>query len=355
MTVNLSQEKSDEKTLMKPLMKSLTKSLSKSGQSAMKSETHDSMSEHFQKCAIALSFLNQRILGKEDVNRLALACLMARGHLLLEDVPGVGKTTMAKALAEAFGLKLTRIQFTNDLLPADVIGGVIFNSQTNEFKIKRGPIFSEFVLADELNRGSPRTQSAVLEAMEERRVTIDGITHELPEPFLFVATQNPHFQSGTHPLPESQLDRFLMTLHLGFPAAAAEKELIRRGSSGVAVGSPHLSDGSEPARQLTKDDLLQIQSAVGSVHLSDKVVEYIQDLVAATRTSEYVGVSPRGAISLSMASRAMAVTHQRDFVIPEDVQAVAVPVLAHRWLRNDQEFTPTNEKVRELIQKTAVP
>jgi MoxR-like ATPase len=295
-----------------------------------------------------LDFLNERLLGKQQTVMLSLACVIARGHLLLEDVPGVGKTTLAKSLAEVFGLQLTRIQFTSDLLPADILGGSVFNAQSNQFVTRKGPIFSEFVLADELNRGSPRTQSAVLEAMEERKVTLEGETFSLPDPFLFVATQNPHFQSGTNPLPESQLDRFLMTLNLGFPAAAAERELIRRGRS-----SHRPQEQTIPTA--TKQDLQGIQAEVEQVFLSEGIIDYIQNIINKTRSGVYDGVSPRGAIALALAAKAIAYLSERHFVIPEDVQTAAIPVLAHRWSRADQDLSTNNEKIRELLQQTEIP
>jgi len=271
-----------------------------------------------------LAQLNRVILGKDAQIRLCLACLLARGHLLIEDIPGVGKTTLAHALAKSLGLSFQRVQFTSDLLPADVLGVSIFDRETGKFRFQRGPIFSQLVLADEINRASPKAQSALLEAMEEHQVTLDGQSMALPEPFFVIATQNPQDQVGTFPLPESQLDRFLMRVHLGYPAPAAERELL----SGLdrrdlvhtldAVASP--------------DNLHELQQAVQEVHVAPALLDYVQALVAHTRRAPGVnaGLSPRAAIGLLRAARAWALIAGRPAVIPEHVQAVFAAVVEHR-------------------------
>ena len=271
-----------------------------------------------------LAQLNRVILGKDAQIRLCLTCLLARGHLLIEDIPGVGKTTLAHALAKSLGLSFQRVQFTSDLLPADVLGVSIFDRETGKFRFQRGPIFSQLVLADEINRASPKAQSALLEAMEEHQVTLDGQSMALPEPFFVIATQNPQDQVGTFPLPESQLDRFLMRVHLGYPAPAAERELL----SGLdrrdlvhtldAVASP--------------DNLHELQRAVQEVHVAPALLDYVQALVAHTRRAPGVnaGLSPRAAIGLLRAARAFALIGGRQAVIPEHVQAVFAAVVEHR-------------------------
>jgi MoxR-like ATPase len=271
-----------------------------------------------------LAQLNRVILGKDAQIRLCLTCLLARGHLLIEDIPGVGKTTLAHALAKSLGLSFQRVQFTSDLLPADVLGVSIFDRETGKFRFQRGPIFSQLVLADEINRASPKAQSALLEAMEEHQVTLDGQSMALPEPFFVIATQNPQDQVGTFPLPESQLDRFLMRVHLGYPAPAAERELL----SGLdrrdlvhtldAVASP--------------DNLQELQRAVQEVHVAPALLDYVQALVAHTRRAPGVnaGLSPRAAIGLLRAARAFALIGGRQAVIPEHVQAVFAAVVEHR-------------------------
>ncbi len=264
------------------------------------------------------------ILGKERQVRLALACLLARGHLLIEDLPGMGKTTLVHGLALALGLSFKRIQFTSDMLPADILGISIYQSETRDFRFHPGPLFAQLVLADEINRATPKTQSALLEAMEERQVTADGITFPLPEPFFVVATQNPRHQIGTFPLPESQLDRFLMRIHMGYPDRGAELDLLRGG------------DRREQLRELKplldSARLLRLQALVEQVRASDALLAYIRDLLAASRGSPLYahGLSPRAGQGLLRAARAWALLAGRDLVLPEDVQAVAVSVMAHR-------------------------
>ncbi|CAN5639783.1 AAA family ATPase [soil metagenome] len=275
-----------------------------------------------------VSRASQIVFGKEREIQLALTCLLARGHLLVEDVPGVGKTTLVKTIAQLLNLPLTRVQFTNDLLPGDLLGGRIFDPRTASFSMVKGPLFSPFVLADELNRATPKTQSACLQAMEERQISIDGETYQLPEPFFVIATQNPRQQIGTYPLPESQLDRFLMRIGLGYPDRQSEKRLLK---DGISAGGP-----SDKISQLEpvfdRESLLHHQRAVDSVHLSDALVDYIQAIASKTRESGISGegLSPRGALALARASRAWAYLQGRMMTLPEDVQAVTVPVLSHR-------------------------
>ncbi len=269
------------------------------------------------------------ILDKSKEVDLALCCLIAGGHLLIEDIPGVGKTTLVKTLSKLLNLGSARIQFTNDLLPADILGSSIYDSEKKVFVFHRGPLFAQLVLADELNRATPKTQSACLQAMEERRITVDGTTHDLPEPFFMIATQNPRQQIGTFPLPESQLDRFLMRITMGYPSREAERKLLT-GESRL-----DLVDDLKAVAQPT--DLIEMQRAARLVHASDSIVAYIQDLVGQTRERlpSGRGLSPRGALSLINAARAWAFMQKRAMILPEDVQAVAVSVMSHRLNPND--------------------
>jgi MoxR-like ATPase len=262
--------------------------------------------------------------GKREVVQLAVAALLARGHLLIEDVPGVGKTTLARALAASVGVEFKRIQFTSDLMPADVVGGNIYSQQKGEFSLRRGPVFTNVLLADEINRTTPKTQSALLEAMDERRVSLDGVTHALDEPFFVLATQNPEEFFGTYPLPESQLDRFLMRLRIGYPPEAVERQVIARRRK------------VDPVADLTavadKRDLLSAQAAVDRVRVNEEVIDYLHGLILATRSSPLlsIGASTRAAIALERAVRAIALTEGRNYTTPDDVKAVGVSVLAHR-------------------------
>ena len=268
--------------------------------------------------------IGQVLVGKEKQIRLALACLLARGHLLIEDLPGMGKTTLAHALAAGLGLSYSRVQFTSDLLPADILGVSVYNRNNEQFHFHPGPIFSQLLLADEINRTTPKTQSALLEAMAEKQVTTEGETRDLPSPFFVIATQNPVHQSGTFPLPESQLDRFLMRISLGYPDADAERRLL---------------SGTDPREQLSElqpvidpDQLLQLQARVPEVKASASLLDYVQRLVAFSRTEPWFeyGVSPRGALALLHSAKAWALLEGRDYVIPEDIQAVMMEVLGHR-------------------------
>jgi MoxR-like ATPase len=264
------------------------------------------------------------IVGKDLQIRQSLACLLAGGHLLVEDVPGVGKTTLAHALAISLGLRFNRIQFTSDLLPADVNGISIYDREQNGFVFHPGPIFTQVLLADEINRATPKTQSGLLEAMEERQVSADGVTRELPTPFFVIATQNPTHQIGTFPLPESQLDRFLMCLSLGYPDAAAERALL------LGEDRRALLKTLPPA--MTSTELVTAQQSLRTLHVAPSLADYVQRLAAASRQNGMFaeGLSPRAAIALVQAARAWAALEGRDHVLPEDVQAVLVPVCAHR-------------------------
>lgn len=264
------------------------------------------------------------LFGKERQVRLALCCLISRGHLLLEDLPGMGKTTLSHALAKVLGLQYRRVQFTSDLLPGDILGASIFDRQTNLFKFLPGPIFTQVLLADEINRSTPKTQSALLEAMAEQQVTIDGETRALPQPFFVIATQNPLTQAGTFALPESQLDRFLMRLSLGYPDPIAERRLLS--------GEDALKQLQEVQQCMTSEQLQKLQSAVDGVHTSAQLLDYVQRLIAYTRTEPgfEFGLSPRGALALLRAAKAWALMSGRGHVVPEDVQTVLPPVVEHR-------------------------
>lgn len=266
------------------------------------------------------------ILGKERELRLALTCLLARGHLLIEDLPGVGKTTLAHLLARLLGLQFSRIQFTSDLLPADVVGISIYERERERFRFHPGPLFSQLVLADEINRATPKAQSALLEAMEEHQVTVDGETRPLPQPFFVIATQNPTYQVGTYPLPESQLDRFLMRIRLGYPAAAQEKLLL--------AGEDRRSMLERQGSVLSPSDLGRLQQQVTDVHASSPVIDYCHELLLFTRRSERFihGLSPRAGIGILRAAKAWALLAGRAYVIPEDIQAVLAAVAVHRLI-----------------------
>jgi MoxR-like ATPase len=290
------------------------------------------------------------ILGKEQQIRLTLACLLARGHLLIEDLPGVGKTTLAHAIAASLGLRFQRIQFTSDLLPADIIGVSIFDRQAGSFKFHPGPIFAQMILADEVNRATPKAQSALLEAMEEHQVTAEGETRALPEPFFVIATQNPSYQVGTFPLPESQLDRFLMCLQLGYPEPHAERLLLE--------GRDRRDMMAELKPCMTADDLLILQRSVRDVFASPALYDYLQALIAHTRQSpEFVtGLSPRSGLNLLHAARAWAYLEGRAHVLPEDVQAVLPSVVGHRLQSAvGQRGQDGAEVARRLMAEVAVP
>lgn len=296
--------------------------------------------------AHALETIGQVVLGKEQQVRLALACLLARGHLLIEDLPGVGKTTLAQVLAHVLGLDFKRVQFTADLLPADILGISIYQPDTRQFQFHRGPVFAQLVLADEINRATPKTQSALLEAMEERQVTTDGTTLRLPEPFFVIATQNPHHLIGTFPLPESQLDRFLMRIELGYPDRRAERALLK--------GRDRRDMLSMLPRAMEPPTLLALQQQAAHVHVADALLDYMQALIAATRDNPAfaVGLSPRGGLALLHAARAWALLEGRDMVLPEDIQAVAPAVIGHR-VRYAAQARP--EALQALLKAVPIP
>ena len=284
-------------------------------------ELEQTISSYAPKIEKFLSEMNAIVLDKQHQTQLALCCMIAGGHVLFEDLPGLGKTTLASSLAHLADLKFQRIQFTNDMLASDVIGVNMFNQKEHQFEFKKGPIFSQILLADEINRCSPKTQSALLEAMEEGHVTVDGVRYVLPKPFWVIATQNPLFQSGTYALPESQLDRFLMRLSLGYPSRQAEKLLLQQGSRFDLIASlVHVFDENE---------ILQLQNLVHQIHLSDAVQDYLLNLAEETRKQRH-GLSTRGLLALKRASQAHALIQQRAFVTPDDVQAVFVAVASHR-------------------------
>ena len=278
----------------------------------------------FSKIHAVARQVGQIVVGKDQQIRQALACLLAGGHLLIEDVPGVGKTTLAHALAISLGLRFNRVQFTSDLLPADVAGISIFDREKNSFVFHPGPIFTQVLLADEINRATPKTQSGLLEAMEEHQVTADGVTRDLPTPFFVIATQNPAHQVGTYPLPESQLDRFLMCLSLGYPDSTAERALL--------MGDDRRSMLKTMGMVMQPSELMEAQQALKQIHVSSALVDYVQSLAQASRQNKLFaeGMSPRAAIALLQAARAWAALEGRNHAIPEDVQAVMVSVIAHR-------------------------
>jgi MoxR-like ATPase len=292
-----------------------------------------------------IASVSQIILGKEHVVRLAVTCLLARGHLLFEDQPGVGKTMLSQALAQALGLGFRRVQFTSDLLPADILGASVYDRDTAAFHFHRGPVFTQVLLADEINRATPKTQSALLEAMEEGRVTADGATHALPEPFFVIATQNPSSQIGTFMLPESQMDRFLMRLELGVPDRSAERALLE------GQERRELLRVMQPAMSFM--ELQQLQTWTRAVYAAPALLDYLQDLLAASRVQGH-GLSPRAGLAVLAAARAWALLSGRAMVLPEDIQAVAVVVMGHR-LEHAAEGMSGVELARQLIAETPVP
>ncbi|MEO6808148.1 MAG: MoxR family ATPase [Isosphaeraceae bacterium] len=293
------------------------------------------------------------VLGKTEVIRLAVVALLAEGHALIEDVPGVGKTLLARALAASIDCTFRRVQFTPDLLPSDILGSSIYNSASGEFVFKPGPIFANVILADEINRTTPRTQSALLEAMSDQQVSVEGKTYLLDPPFLVLATQNPFEFEGTYVLPESQLDRFMIRLHMGYPVRSEERRILTSHRGGEPV--------QDLRPVLTADEVIQLQQAVRAVRVDDAIADYLMDIVHATRESEelHVGVSTRGALTLYRASQSLALVSGRDYVVPDDVKSLTVPVLAHRVVGKSflqaGEFHAAEGIIRDLVDRVRVP
>ncbi len=290
-----------------------------------------------------LDQLNTVIVGKTDSVRDCVACLLAGGHLLIEDVPGVGKTTLAHALAHTFGLRFSRVQFTADLMPSDLVGVSVYERGKESFVFHPGPVFAQVLLADEINRASPKTQSALLEAMEEKQVSVEGETRALPEPFFVIATQNPHDQLGTYALPESQLDRFLMRISLGYPDRAAERQLL--------AGEDRREMALSLQPLLTAAELSALQRSVTEVHASAALLDYVQDLISATRSGRWFlqGLSPRAGIALVRAAKAQALISGRDYVAPDDVQAIIAQTVAHRLVPVGDAGRGAVEQVRAMV------
>jgi len=319
------------------------------------SETEMVAATGAEKIALLQSSIETIIRGKAEVVRLAIVTLIAGGHLLIEDVPGVGKTTLAHALARALDCTFQRIQFTSDLLPSDVLGLSVYNQLAGVFEWKPGPVFANVVLADEINRTTPKTQSALLEAMAERQVTTEGITHSLPSPFIVLATQNPIEHHGTYPLPESQLDRFMLRLRIGYPGAEDEKKILRDREHAEPL------DLMRPV--MTAGDVLDLQQKVASVSVDDAIVDYLMRIVAATRDSEMLdlGVSPRATLALFRAAQALALTEERAYCVPDDIKRLVIPIFAHRLvissryassLRRSEEAEAV---LREIMKAVSVP
>ncbi|WP_297417753.1 MoxR family ATPase [Thermococcus sp.] len=310
--------------------------------------------EIHEKGTAVLNEVSKVIVGKENVLKLMLTTILANGHILLEDLPGLAKTLMAKSFASAMGVRFTRVQFTPDLLPSDILGVSVFNQKSLEFEFRRGPVFTNFLLADEINRAPPKTQSALLEAMQERQVTVEGNTYALPTPFIVIATQNPIEQEGTYPLPEAQLDRFLVRLRVGYPTKGEEVEILRRRMA-------RKKEEADVKRMLSEEEVVEMQQTIEDVYVSDAILEYITDIVTATREDKReveIGASPRGSLALLKLSRAYAALEGRDYIIPDDVKAVAVPALSHRLiLKRELWYTKVSpERIMEkLLEKVPVP
>jgi MoxR-like ATPase len=301
------------------------------------------------------SVIETVIKGKSETVKFALVALLAKGHLLIEDVPGIGKTTLANALARALDLSFQRIQFTSDLLPSDVIGLSIYNQQNGRFEWNAGPIFSNIVLADEINRATPKTQSALLEAMSEEQITIEGTSRPLPLPFMVVATQNPAEHHGTYPLPESQLDRFMLRLHVGYPSKTDEREILRDRERRNPL------DFVRPV--MSEADILELQELVSKVRVDESLVDYLLNIVAGTRENERLelGISPRGTLALFRSSQAFALIEGRDYCIADDIKRLALPVFAHRVIVNSRNMNPkrrtfeAEQILQDILQKVKVP
>jgi len=293
--------------------------------------------------------IGHTVLGKQEQIKMALTCLFAGGHLLIEDIPGIGKTTLAKVLSRCMGLEFRRVQFTSDMLPGDILGSSVFDRNTGGFVFHPGPVFTQVLLADEINRATPKTQSALLEAMEEGQVTSDGETRRLSDPFFVIATQNPMELSGTFPLPESQLDRFLMRIELGYPDREAERELL--------VGDPAKRRALAETRQcLAPQDVLALQKQVDAIHVSDAFLDYLQDLLTFTRsgTHFHMGLSPRAGLALMQAAKSWAFISGRDYTLPEDLQAVLIPVVGHRLRSRDDLTEIPARRLNTLFQQVPV-
>ena len=311
--------------------------------------TTPSKLDKLDKLEAILNQLNAVIVGKSTQIQDCVACLLAGGHLLIDDVPGVGKTTLAHALARTFGLQFSRVQFTSDLMPSDLSGVSVYERAKETFIFHQGPIFAQVLLADEINRASPKTQSALLEAMEEKQVTIEGETRPLPQPFFVIATQNPLDQLGTYALPESQLDRFLMRISLGYPSRAAERELLSGADRRDMVSSlPAL---------LTLEELQDLQNQVQAIHVAPPLLDYVQDLIAATRSGQWFlqGLSPRAGIALLRAAKARALLDGRNYVAPDDVQAILPQTIAHRLITTADAGRGALEQVQALIAAVPLP
>jgi MoxR-like ATPase len=319
----------------------------------MRSDTTE-VADRLAKVVALRATIEKVIRGKSDVVKFAVAAMLARGHILLEDVPGVGKTTLAHALARSVSVDFQRIQFTSDLLPSDIVGVMVFSQERQEFEFLSGPVFTNVLLADEINRATPKTQSALLEAMNEGTVTVEKQHLPLPDPFIVVATQNPVEHVGTYPLPESQLDRFLMKLTIGYPNRTDERDLVRAGGAKDALA--HL----KPI--LTTAELISLQEHVPAIHVADPLLDYIMSIVEATRNHPEIalGVSTRGALTYYRAAQALAMVEGRDFVIPEDAKQLAVPVLSHRIVLHERQtrhgdFTPEAGVIARILEQTPVP
>ena len=312
-------------------------------------QTPSTRSDLHGRLKAAVDTVNQIIMGKEHQVKLAFSCLLARGHLLIEDLPGVGKTTLAHALATVIGVRYQRIQFTSDLLPADILGVSIYRRDREKFEFHPGPIFSELVLADEINRATPKSQSALLEAMAERQVTIEGNTHALPNPFFVIATQNPLDLVGTFPLPDSQLDRFLLSISLGFPEPEIERQLL--------TAEDRVSMLLKTNAILSPDDVTQLNQDCQGVHISDALLDYVQALLAETRNSRWfeVGLSPRAGIAMLQCCKAYAFLEGRDFAIPEDVKAIFTGLTRHRMTVPHGMESSVGEQISGLLNQVAVP
>lgn len=315
----------------------------------MLDQTDNSIESLVSEIDVAISAIEKIILGKPVQIRLAVCCLLARGHCLIEDLPGVGKTTLSQTIAHVFGLAFNRIQFTSDLLPADILGVSIFDPDRKVFDFHPGPVFAHFVLADEINRATPKTQSALLEAMEERQITVEGVTRELEEPFFVIGTQNPLDQSGTFPLPESQLDRFMMKIKLGYPDSDAERALLAGGNPRERL--------HEISAVISIERFIEIQQVVNNIHCSQPLLKYVQDLIQGTRNPGLFvyGLSPRAGLAVVRASRAWAVMNGRNHVEPGDVKAVFATVAGHRLTPADQHSKPAESLIESLLESVTIP